>query len=73
MGRLNGFNRKEVLKRLKRAGFIKSRKGTNHELLWHPERDLLVAVPRHAGDIAEGTMVNILRQAGLTVDEFLAL
>lgn len=33
----------------------------------------LVTVPRHGRDLKRGTLVAIIRQAGLTVEEFLDL
>jgi len=43
-------------------------------MLRHPQRGGLVSVPVHAGDVVPpGTLRNLLRQAGLTVEEFIKL
>jgi predicted RNA binding protein YcfA (HicA-like mRNA interferase family) len=66
MGRLAGFSANEVLRKLRRAGFLFDR----HEIWWHPENRRRVTVPRHAGDLPEGTARAIVKQSGLTPDEF---
>ena len=71
MGDLAGFSANEVLRKLRHAGFLFDRhaKGS-HEIWWHPENRRRVTVPRHAGDLPEGTVRAIVKQAGLTPDEF---
>ena len=73
MGRLGGFRYREVVKRLRRHGFEFSREGVgSHEIWKNEETDAAVLVPRHNRDLAEGTLRSILRQAGISVDDFLA-
>jgi len=58
--------------RLRRAGFVVNRIVGSHHVLTHaadPTRT--VTVPFHgARSLKPGTLRNIIRQAGLTVDEF---
>jgi predicted RNA binding protein YcfA (HicA-like mRNA interferase family) len=72
MGRLAGLSASEVIRKLRRAGFVFDRvaKGS-HEIWLHPETRARVVVPHHPGDVPEGTVRAIIRQAGLEVDEFL--
>ena len=59
----------EVLRKLRRAGFVERRSSGSHIVLRHPDgRQTYVAM--HPGDIPTGTMRAILRQAGFTEDEF---
>lgn len=46
MGRLAGFSANDVLRKLRRAGFVFDRhaKGS-HEIWWHPENRRRVTVP----------------------------
>jgi len=74
MGRLAGFSADEVIRKLRRAGFIfdQQAKGS-HEIWWNPQTHVRTTVPHHPGDLPEGTLQAILRQAGLSVEEFLGL
>ncbi|MGB8145865.1 MAG: type II toxin-antitoxin system HicA family toxin [Chromatiaceae bacterium] len=42
--------------------------------MWYnPQTGLYTTIPNHPGDLPEGTLRAILRQAGVTPDQFLAL
>ena len=74
MGRLAGFGADEVIRKLRRAGFQFDRHARgSHEIWWNPRTRARTTVPRHPGDLPEGTVRAILRQAGITVEEFLRL
>jgi predicted RNA binding protein YcfA (HicA-like mRNA interferase family) len=56
---------REVLKLLKSKGWIIT-KGTRHHLATHPDKPgIKIPIPRHKGDIPNGTLNNILKAAGL--------
>ena len=59
---------------LQRGGFALHRQAGSHAILRH-ESDLArrVTVPMHNRDLKTGTLRSIVREAGLTVDEFVAL
>ena len=60
---------REVLARLQRAGFVIRRQSGSHVVLRHAdERQTYVAM--HTKDVPAGTFRSILKQAGLTEDEF---
>jgi predicted RNA binding protein YcfA (HicA-like mRNA interferase family) len=60
---------REVLARLKRAGFVVRRQSGSHLVLRHPDgRQTYVAM--HTSDIPTGTFRAILKQAGLTEEAF---
>jgi len=74
MGRLAGFSAAEVIRRLRRAGFLFDRQAKgSHEIWRHPVTNRRTTVPNHPGDLPEGTVRAIVREAGLSVEEFLAL
>jgi predicted RNA binding protein YcfA (HicA-like mRNA interferase family) len=74
MGRLAGFGAGEVLRRLRRAGFVFDRQAKgSHEIWWNPQTRARTTVPHHPGDLPERTLRAILRQARLSIDEFLKL
>jgi predicted RNA binding protein YcfA (HicA-like mRNA interferase family) len=45
----------------------------SHAHLGHPTKPGIVTVALHAGTIPLGTLRSIIRQAGLTVDQFINL
>jgi len=75
MSRLPSLKPREVIRALERAGFVISRQSGSHCRLIHrddPRRATTVAL-HGATDVPRGTLRQIIDQAGLTVDEFLAL
>lgn len=74
MTRLAGFSADEVIRKLRRAGFVFDRQAKgSHEIWWNPQTRARTTVPHHPGDLPQGTLRAILRQAGISVDEFLKL
>jgi predicted RNA binding protein YcfA (HicA-like mRNA interferase family) len=72
MTRLPSLTYREVITRLRQAGFVFDRQAKgSHEIWYNPETRLRTTVPNHPGTIARGTLRAIIREAGLSVDEFL--
>jgi predicted RNA binding protein YcfA (HicA-like mRNA interferase family) len=72
MGRLAGFKYRQIVKRLKRLGFVFDRQAAgSHEIWYNPDTDLYTTIPNHPGDMPEGTLRAILKQAGISSDDFL--
>ncbi len=70
VGRLPRATGPEVIRALKRGGWVEIRTTGGHAHLKHPTRGQLVTVGTHAGEIIPpGTLKSIVRQAGLTADE----
>jgi predicted RNA binding protein YcfA (HicA-like mRNA interferase family) len=64
----------EVIRALEHAGFFVRRVKGSHYVLKHPVKStLLVIVPLHNRDLKRGTLQSIIKQAGLTIEEFLEL
>ena len=64
----------EVIRILQRAGYVFDRQKGSHVYLWSEDKKCAVAIPSHGQrDIPPGTFRNILRQAGLTLPEFITL
>ena len=63
----------ELTRALERAGFVLRRQRGSHQIWFHPQRKKRVSVPVHTGDVPKGTLRQILRDAELSVEEFLAL
>lgn len=74
MGLLAGFKYKEIVRKLKKAGFEFDRntKGS-HEIWWNPVTRARTTIPNHPGDMPENTLRAILKQTGTSAEEFLKL
>jgi predicted RNA binding protein YcfA (HicA-like mRNA interferase family) len=72
MGRLSGFRYRQIIKRLKKLGFKFDRQAAgSHEIWFNENQNLYTTIPNHPGDMPEGTLRAILRQAHIDVEEFL--
>ena len=73
MGLLTGFNYRQVTKILKRFHFTFDRQvAGSHEVWFNEETNRYTMIPRHPGAIPEGTLKQILEQAGVSIDDFLS-
>ncbi len=72
MSKLAALRYREVIERLRRHGFVFDRmaKGS-HEIWYNPQTKRRTTVPHHSGSIPVGTLRAIVRQTGMSVDEFL--
>ena len=72
MGRLAGFKYRQVVKRLKKLGFEFDRQAAgSHEIWFNPKTQRYTTIPNHLGDMPEGTLRAIIKQAGITILAFL--
>ena len=72
MGRLSGFKYRQIIKRLKKLGFEFDRQAAgSHEIWFNPRSKQYTTIPNHPGDMPEGTLRAIIKQAGVTAEEFL--
>jgi predicted RNA binding protein YcfA (HicA-like mRNA interferase family) len=70
MGRLAGFKYRQIIRKLKKLGFDRQAAGS-HEIWFNPATDKYTTIPNHPGDMPEGTLRAILRQANVTAEQFL--
>jgi predicted RNA binding protein YcfA (HicA-like mRNA interferase family) len=72
MGRLSGFRYRDVARKLRACGFAFDRQAAgSHEIWFNPETNRYTTLPNHPGEMPEGTLRAILRQAGIEPDVFL--
>jgi len=73
MGRLSGFRYREIVKILKSFGFEFYRQAAgSHEIWYNSTTNCYTTIPNHPGDMPEGTLHAILKQAGIDINDFLA-
>ena len=63
MSRLPSLKPREVVKTLKKNGFIEVRQVGSHLHLFHPQKNLRVTVPMHNKDLKRKTLASIFDQA----------
>jgi predicted RNA binding protein YcfA (HicA-like mRNA interferase family) len=72
MGRLTGYRYRDIIKRLKQLGLRFHRQAAgSHEIWFNESLRRYTTIPNHPGDMPEGTLRAILRQAGVEVNQFL--
>jgi predicted RNA binding protein YcfA (HicA-like mRNA interferase family) len=73
MSRLPTVTSRKVIAALRRDGFEIDHQTGSHVVLYHPIKKRRVTVPSHSRDLGRGLTRRIIRQAGLTRDEFTKL
>lgn len=74
MGRLAGFTYRQIVKKLKKLGFAFHRQAAgSHEIWRNADSGRFTTIPNHPGDMPEGTLKAILKQAGVTTAHFLQM
>ena len=72
MPKLIPISHKDLARKLKRAGYVEIR--TNkHPVYYLAAQNLTIPVPQHPGDVPKGTLRAIVREMGMSVEEFNAL
>ena len=72
MGRLAGFRYREIVRKLKMCGFEFDRQAAgSHEIWFNLSTNRYTTVPNQPGDMPEGTLRAILKQAAIDPDDFL--
>ncbi len=65
MPKLPALTPQKVIRILEEKGFILSRVKGSHHLFFHPETKRRTIVPVHGRDLPTGTLLEILKQAGI--------
>ncbi len=73
MGHLTGYTYRHITNSLKRLDFKFDRQvAGSHEIWFNEGRHVYTTTPRHPGEIPERTVIQILKQAGISIDDFLS-
>jgi len=70
MPKFPALTSQQVIKILKKKGFVLDRSKGSHRIYFHPDTRRRVVVPFHRKDLPQGTLREILRQAGVEKEEF---
>jgi len=72
VSKLPVINGRDCVAALQRAGFVIRRQTGSHIIMRHDEPFIQVTVPNHR-TLKRGMLARIIKDAGLTVEEFLEL
>lgn len=72
MSKLPNLKPREVVKILLNAGFMEDIGKSAHRTYRHTSKRKYTTVSFHPGTIPQGTLRAIIRQSGMTTDEFLS-
>ena len=72
MSKLHIISGLECVKALEKIGFVVDRQRGSHIIMVREEPRTTISVPDHK-ELDRGTLRGIIRQAGLSVDEFIEL
>jgi mRNA interferase HicA len=71
--RLPSIRPRKIVQVLKKAGFEEARQTGSHLILVDKRTGKIVPVPIHTKDIKRGLLLGIIKQSGLTINEFIKL
>ena len=69
MPKLIPISYRELARKLRAAGYVEIR-SSRHPVYYLAEKNLTIPVPRHPGEVPKGTLRAILREMGMSVEEF---
>ncbi|CAD6493970.1 MAG: HicA toxin of bacterial toxin-antitoxin_ [Candidatus Argoarchaeum ethanivorans] len=75
MTKLLSYTARDVIKRLRKAGFVFDRQAKgSHEIWYNPTTKRRTTIPNYPEvDIPKGTLKAIIKEAGIGVEEFINL
>lgn len=73
MSKLPRVKPKQMIRALKRGGFYVDHISGSHYILYRDDKTPPVTVPFHNKELKIGTLSSIIKQAKLSVDEFIEL
>lgn len=72
MGQLSGFTYRNIVQRLKFFGFSFLRQAAGSHEIWHNKSTgRYTTIPNHTDDMPQGTLRAILKQAGISAEDFI--
>jgi predicted RNA binding protein YcfA (HicA-like mRNA interferase family) len=69
MPKLPVLSPRDVIRVLEKRGFVLDRTKGSHHIYLHPDTKQRAVVPVHRRDLPQGTLLAILKQAGIDRDE----
>lgn len=73
MSKIPSFKPRELIKKFEKAGYVVDRQKGSHVILYHPTQGKRLTIHLHVREMPKGTLLSIIKQAGMARDEFLML
>lgn len=73
MPKIPSIKPRELIKKFEKLGYVIDRQKGSHIILYHPAKGKRLVIPMHVKDLPKGTLLSIVKQSGLTREEFLKL
>ena len=67
--KLPSISPEKIIKFIEKKGFVLDRIKGSHHIYIHPDTRQRVVIPVHKKDLPKGTLMEILKQAGIKKDE----
>ncbi len=69
MPKLPSLTPQKIIKVLEKKGFVLDRIKGSHHIYYHLETKRRVVIPLHKRDLPKGTLLEIIKQAGISKEE----
>jgi predicted RNA binding protein YcfA (HicA-like mRNA interferase family) len=69
MPKLPSLTHQKIIKALEKKGFVLDRIKGSHHIYYHLETKKRAVVPLHKRDLPKGTLLEIIKQAGISKEE----
>jgi predicted RNA binding protein YcfA (HicA-like mRNA interferase family) len=69
MPKLPSLTSKDIIRVLEKEGFVLDRIKGSHHIYYHPETKRRAVIPFHKKDLPKGTLLEILKQAGINKED----
>ncbi len=73
MSKIPSFKPRELIKKFQKTGYVIDRQRGSHVILYHKQKGKRLTIPLHTKELPKGTLLSIIKQAGLTREEFLKI
>lgn len=71
MSKLSPLKARQVIRKLRKLGFVGPIPGGRHARMVHPDTGQIIPIPMHKGkDVSVGLIRAIIREVGLTPEEW---
>lgn len=70
---MTSFKPREMIKILKKLGFVEKRQTGSHVIMFHPKNKKTIPIPMHAKELKKGLTKGIIKQSESTEKEFTKL
>lgn len=71
MPKIPSLTPKKIIRKLKNLGFIEDHTTGSHIIFYHPQTKRRAVIPYHLRDIPKGTLLSLLREAGISKEDFI--